>query len=245
MDVQTLLLRLGINAILRRTPQNGKGRDQYNVIITGKPDLERFAEQVGAVGAYKQRRLAEVRAYLHEHPANTNRDIIPRDAWRLFVVPAMQKIGMTTRQMQAASGHEYCGTGLYKENLSRERARRVARVVQSEELALLAGSDIYWDPIVSIEPDGEDAVFDLTVPGHHNFVANDMIVHNSLEQDADVVLFIYRPDQYEKDTVKNNVAEIIVAKHRNGPTGSVELVFMNHLAKFVDAATRNLDFTPS
>jgi len=59
----------------------------------------------------------------------------------------------------------------------------------------------------------------------------------SIEQDADIVMFIYRPDQYEKDTVKQNVAEIIIAKHRNGPTGSVELVFMNHLAKFVDAAT--------
>jgi replicative DNA helicase len=103
---------------------------------------------------------------------------------------------------------------------------------------LLAGSDIYWDPIVSIEPDGEDKVYDLTVPGHHNFVANNMIVHNSLEQDADIVMFIYRPDQYEKDTVKQNVAEIIVAKHRNGPVGSVELVFRGALAKFENAATR-------
>jgi replicative DNA helicase len=242
-EVQALLLRLGINGILRRTPQNGKGRDQYNVIITGKPDLKQFVEQVGAAGAYRQRRLTEVCAYLDEHPANPNRDIIPREAWRLFVVPAMQKIGMTTRQMQAASGHRYCGTGLYKSNLSRERAGKVAQLVQSEELSLLAGSDIYWDPIISIEPDGEEAVYDLTVPGHHNFVANDMIVHNSLEQDADIVMFIYRPDQYEKDTVKQNVAEIIVAKHRNGPTGSVELVFMNHLAKFVDAATRHMDLS--
>jgi replicative DNA helicase len=51
-------------------------------------------------------------------------------------------------------------------------------------------------------------------------------------------MFIYRPDQYEKDTVKQNVAEIIVAKHRNGPVGSVELVFRNELAKFENAATR-------
>ncbi len=40
-------------------------------------------------------------------------------------------------------------------------------------------------------------------------------------------MFIYRPDQYEKDTVKQNVAEIIIAKHRNGPVGSVELIFRN------------------
>ena len=74
-------------------------------------------------------------------------------------------------------------------------------------------------------------------------VLSDLRESGSIEQDADVVMFIYRPDQYEKDTAKNNVAEIIVAKHRNGPTGSVELIFMNHLAKFVDAATRTHDLS--
>ncbi|MBV6400496.1 MAG: Replicative DNA helicase [Anaerolineales bacterium] len=238
VDVQTLLLQLGINAILKRVPQNGKGRDQYNVIVTGKSDLEIFASKIGAVGAYKQGRLKEIQQYLEVRDANTNRDVIPRKVWRMHVVPAMQQIGMTTRQMQAAIETQYCGTGLYKQNLSRERALRVAGVVQSPELQTLAESDIYWDSILSIEPDGEEQVYDLTVPSHHNFVANNIIVHNSLEQDADIVMFIYRPDQYEKDTVKQNVAEIIVAKHRNGPVGSVELVFRGALAKFENAATR-------
>lgn len=74
-------------------------------------------------------------------------------------------------------------------------------------------------------------------------VLSDLRESGSLEQDADVVMFIYRPDQYEQDTVKQNVAEIIVAKHRNGPTGSIELVFLKHLAKFVDAATRRVDLS--
>ena len=74
-------------------------------------------------------------------------------------------------------------------------------------------------------------------------VLSDLRESGSIEQDADIVMFIYRPDQYEKDTVKQNVAEIIIAKHRNGPTGSVELVFINHLAKFVDAATHNIDLS--
>lgn len=69
-------------------------------------------------------------------------------------------------------------------------------------------------------------------------VLSDLRESGSLEQDADIVMFIYRPDQYEKDTVKQNVAEIIVAKHRNGPVGSVELVFRSALAKFENAATR-------
>ena len=241
-DVQSLLLRLGINAILRRVPQNGKGRDQYNVIITGKADLEIFAERIGAVGEYKSGRLAEVQSHLNERDANTNRDVIPNNIWRMHVVPAMQEIGMTTRQMQAAIETQYCGTGLYKQNVSRERAARVANVVKSNELAMLAESDVYWDSISSIEPDGEEQVYDLTVPGHHNFVANNIIVHNSLEQDADIVMFIYRPDQYEKDTAKQNIAEIIISKHRNGPVGSVELIFRSALAKFENAATKHVQF---
>jgi replicative DNA helicase len=69
-------------------------------------------------------------------------------------------------------------------------------------------------------------------------VLSDLRESGSLEQDADIVMFIYRPDQYEKDTVKQNVAEIIIAKHRNGPVGSVELVFRGEQAKFENAATR-------
>jgi len=237
-DVQTLLLRLGINAILRRIPQNGKGRDQYHVTVTGKSDLGIFIEKIGAVGQYKQRRLAEIQEYLDIRETNTNRDVIPNGIWRMYVVPAMQEIGMTTRQMQAAIETQYCGTALYKQNVGRERAARLANAVQSNELENLAQSDIYWDGIVSIEPDGEAAVYDLTVPLHHNFVANNIIVHNSLEQDADIVMFIYRADQYEKDTEKQNVAEIMIAKHRNGPVGSVELIFRSALAKFENAATR-------
>jgi replicative DNA helicase len=69
-------------------------------------------------------------------------------------------------------------------------------------------------------------------------VLSDLRESGSLEQDADIVMFIYRPDQYEKDTDKHNVAEIIVAKHRNGPVGSVELIFRGALAKFENAATK-------
>jgi len=69
-------------------------------------------------------------------------------------------------------------------------------------------------------------------------VLSDLRESGSLEQDADIVMFIYRPDQYEKDTDKQNVAEIIVAKHRNGPVGSVELIFRGALAKFENAATK-------
>ena len=72
-------------------------------------------------------------------------------------------------------------------------------------------------------------------------VLSDLRESGSLEQDADIVMFIYRPDQYEKDTDRQNVAEIMISKHRNGPTGNVELIFLSRLAKFVDAATQFID----
>ena len=72
-------------------------------------------------------------------------------------------------------------------------------------------------------------------------VLSDLRESGSLEQDADIVMFIYRQDQYDPETVKQNVAEIMVAKHRNGPVGSVELIFREKLAKFENAATRQFD----
>ena len=60
----------------------------------------------------------------------------------------------------------------------------------------------------------------------------------SLEQDADVVMFIYRDELYNPDTEMQHIAEIVVAKHRNGPTGTVQLFFRKHLAQFLDAETR-------
>ncbi|NIS82663.1 MAG: replicative DNA helicase [Anaerolineales bacterium] len=75
-------------------------------------------------------------------------------------------------------------------------------------------------------------------------ILSDLRESGSLEQDADVVMFIYRPDQYEEDTLKQNIAEIIVSKHRNGPVGNIELVFRRTLAKFENAATRVTDLAP-
>ena len=69
-------------------------------------------------------------------------------------------------------------------------------------------------------------------------VLSDLRESGSLEQDSDIVMFIYRPDQYEDDPEKQNIAEIIVAKHRNGPTDTIELIFRSALAKFENAATK-------
>ncbi len=101
----------------------------------------------------------------------------------------------------------------------------------------LATSDVAWDAIVEIEPLGEEPVFDATVLGTHNFVANGVVAHNSIEQDADVVCFIYRDESYNPESTDKGTAEIIVAKHRNGPTGKVKLAFNEDLTRF-DSLTK-------
>jgi replicative DNA helicase len=234
LNVQALLLRLEINATISRHCQINKGRDQYHVTVSGKDDIARFITQVGTLSQKKLVHQLALIEYFAQRPANTNRDIVPWQVWRLFAVPAMQRAGITSRQMQAALGNAYCGTTLYKQNLSRERAERLAQVVQSEELISLARSDVYWDEIITIEPDGEEEVYDLTVDELHNFVAGDILVHNSIEQDSDIVMFIYRDDVYNPESERKNIADIIVAKHRNGPVGEVSLYFQASQTRFRD-----------
>ena len=237
--MQSLLLRIGINATLSQHAQVNKGRDQYHVTVSGKDEIGRFITQVGALSQKKLVHQVAIVDYLAQRQAITNRDVLPCEVWQLYAVPAMQAASMTSRQMQAGLGNAYCGTGLYKQNLSRERAIRLAQVVQCDKLTSLAQSDVYWDEIIAIDPDGEAEVYDLTVDELHNFVAGDIMVHNSIEQDSDIVMFIYRDDVYNPETERKNIADIIVAKHRNGPVGTISLYFQASQTRFHD-----LELTP-
>lgn len=72
-------------------------------------------------------------------------------------------------------------------------------------------------------------------------ILSDLRESGSIEQDADVVIFIHREEMYDKDTERKNIADILVSKHRNGPTGQVSLRFVSEETRFVDLATYHED----
>ncbi|HVL93642.1 MAG TPA: DnaB-like helicase C-terminal domain-containing protein, partial [Acidimicrobiales bacterium] len=110
------------------------------------------------------------------------------------------------------------------------------RVLDSAPLPDQATSDVAWDEVLEITALGEQPTFDATVPGTHNFVADGVIAHNSLEQDADVVMFLYRDELYNPESPDRGTAEVIVSKHRNGPTGVARLAFLEHYTRFANMA---------
>jgi replicative DNA helicase len=101
---------------------------------------------------------------------------------------------------------------------------------------MAATNDVFWDTIKSVESIGRQPVYDATVDGTHNFIANGISLHNSIEQDADVVILLHREDAYERESPRAGEADLIVAKHRNGPTATVTVAFQGHYSRFVDMA---------
>lgn len=99
-----------------------------------------------------------------------------------------------------------------------------------------AAPGLHWDTVREVEVVGEEEVFDATVPGTHNFLANGVVVHNSIEQDADVVVFLYRDEVHNPDSPDIGTAEILVAKHRSGPTGKVKLAYLSQYTRFANMA---------
>jgi replicative DNA helicase len=234
-DVQDLLLRLGLCASVHSIAQ-ARGRVQHHVDVSGTPDQKEFILRVWAVGDRRERQALALADRLGVTRARTNRDVVPAAVWSTVVEPARVAAGVTTRELQAALGTSYCGSTLYKSNLGRERAARVAEIVASAELERLSVSDVYWDRVEAIEPDGEAEVYDLTVDRLHNFVGNGVISHNSIEQDADLVMFIYRDEYYNDESDREGIADLLISKHRNGGLGTVELAFQKEFPRFMSYA---------
>ena len=162
-------------------------------------------------------------------------DTIPSGVWER-VEQAMEERFFTLSRIQAAIGTRSAGDLNVNMSPTRTRLGRIAQILGDAHLEMIATSDVYWDTVKSIESIGYQPVYDATVLGTHNFVANGINLHNSIEQDSDVVILLHREDQYEKESPRAGEADLIVAKHRNGPTATVTVAFQGHYSRFVDMA---------
>ena len=232
-DVSRLLLRFGITSRVRLTRKSGY-RDGWTLDISGCDDQRRFLNEIGVHGARGESasRLLEI---VRAQSGNPNVDTIPVQVWER-VRDILAEKGMTHRAFAAAMGSAFCGSTMWKHAPSRERLGRVAEVLGDADLEMQAVNDILWDEVVSIDQGADEEVFDATVLGGHNFVADGIAVHNSIEQDADMVMLIHREDMYEKESPRAGEADIMLVKHRNGPTANVTVAFQGHYSRFVDMA---------
>lgn len=235
-DLQSLLCRFGV---LGRITDIGSANPRWRLWIHGVAQQRRFLESVGFAGRFEDM-VPDALAALSGVRGNPNVDTVPAEV-RSLVVEELAAASITHRQLADSLGERYCGgyllgTESRPRATSRERLGRIADVVGSKSLAALATSEVMWDEVCSITPVGAQPTFDATVPGTHNFVANGIVAHNSIEQDADVVMFLYRDDKYNTDSAEKDTAEVIVAKHRAGAPGVCRLVFLDYCTLFANMA---------
>jgi replicative DNA helicase len=234
-DVAALLLRFAIVARIREV-QQGRYRPAYHVHVYGAANERRFLETVGAFGP-REAPAARLAAALDGRQARTNVDTLPKEVF-LRVRDRMVERGISQRRMTALRGTSYGGTSHFRFAPSRAVVMDYAEILDDEGLRSEARSDRFWDRVLAVEPAGEQDVFDLTVPATSAWLADGIVSHNSgsIEQDADVICFLFRKHYYTKAESDRGTAEVIVAKQRNGPTDTVQVAFLDQFMRFDNLA---------
>jgi replicative DNA helicase len=234
-DVAALLLRLGIVA-RRRHVRQGKGRPVHTVDVSGRENQLAFVSQIGGFGP-RAARAQQLKAMLVESRSHSNVDTLPKSVFQA-VTGRMQELGITGRAMAELRGISYGGLAHFNFAPSRNLLSEYAELLEDLQLNDWANCPLFWDRVVEVAPAGNVETFDLTVPNYSNWLADGLTTHNSgaIEQDADMILLIYRDEVYNKETPKKGVAEIDLAKHRNGETGDIRLTFRGANARFENYA---------
>jgi replicative DNA helicase len=176
-QTQHLLLRFGIIAALkqRAVKYQGTRRPAWQLDITDALSIQTFIKEIGIFG--KEAALSRVEAALAKKRYQTNRDLIPLEVWSAIATVKGTESWKSLAMRAGIVGHSNIHVG--KRAPSRQRLLALATALEDSELQNLATSEVYWDEIVSIEPVGYKQVYDLTIPETHNFVANDICVHNT------------------------------------------------------------------
>lgn len=190
-QLQHLLLRFGIISKLRPVHFNYKdGCDGFQLFVTGNENLRAFRDHIAPHFVSDVRRH-KLEALILAKPASSGvKDVIPLQV-KALVRQEQATSGKTWRQIHDETSiavREFSPTSTQGKNgFARQTIARLAEAFQSSALNAHANSDIYWDKVVSIEYVGEKPTYDLTIEDTHNFIANDIIVHNSHAADYAVI----------------------------------------------------------
>lgn len=175
-QVQHLLLRFGVIASLRQrwVKYREARRPSWQLDITHAESILAFAREIGIYG--KERALAAAVAAVEQRRRQTNTDLLPIEVWKFL---ERAKGDMPWSELARKAGVSDSNIHVGRRGLSRARLAKFALALGDPGLLALAHSDVYWDRITVIVPAGEKQVYDLTIPGTHNFIANDVCVHNT------------------------------------------------------------------
>ena len=176
-QIQHLLLRFGIIAALKKrsVKYNNTRRPAWQLDITDAISIKNFIAEIGIFG--KEAALAKVTEAISQKRYQTNRDLIPVEIWEQIAVAKGSETWSSLAQRAGIKSYTNIHVG--KRALKRERLWILATTLDNLPLQQLANSDVYWDEIISIESVGNKQVYDLTIPETHNFIANDICVHNT------------------------------------------------------------------
>ncbi len=200
-------LEMAGEQIVQRLIANMTGIDGQRLRL-GQVFDDEYDRMMEAIG-----RLSEAPIYIDDTPATTPNEIRSKSR-RLYAERGVDLILIDYLQLIRTTGRN--------ENRVQELAnisRSLKALARELKVPVIALSQL--SRAVESRPDKRPQLQDLRESG-------------ALEQDADVVMFLYREDAYDKMTERPNIAEIIVAKHRNGPTGTVELHFNRAQSRFAD-----------
>ena len=227
-DVAALLLRLNIVARIQ-TVTSGYKNPIYMVWVHGIENQLVFLSKVGAFGP-RVIPAEKLTLALAGVKANPNVDTLPEETFRR-VLNLIAQSEFTRSEVAAMRGYSSVSYAS-----SRKVIGEYAEILKDKSLKDLCESDLFWDRISSIEFVGEELVYDLTVPGPESWLADGILNHNSgaIEQDADMVCFIYRDEVYNKESEEKGIAELIIAKHRAGETDTIRLAWLPEYTVFAN-----------
>jgi replicative DNA helicase len=170
-DLHHALVRFGVVAKL------WKKKDRcWRVEITEPASVERYQQEIGWIGQ-KARRFERF-----SEPRRSNVGVVPKQIWGDIRVSAQAR-GLTVTQLSELAGEKGAGQRGFNPHryrgITQGRLAVYADVLHDRRLSQIASDQLYWDEIVSIIPTGEHQVYDLTVPETANFIAQDILVHNT------------------------------------------------------------------